>query len=266
MKSNGLMVAEATYESITVQSVGSSGARAASIPEVSGALGDYAEAGNVKAAIVATAEGQEVFLLSDDIVQLTSDGLQKASLALSADGTMLAYAALTDPREDGFILSTSRWTVRVVDIASGQSRDLGTGFGPEFFVRDGISYLLYTTPTTLAVFNTQAMKGHQTFFFTPSAIDYTARVSADGSHFAIRAATTGQFVIYSIDSLEGTLASTPVQTIEPILTDAQWVDGALYGLTESADGMVSVLKTAVGGEAPEEVGSFEGAGIYRFIR
>ena len=260
-------VSEARYESITVQSFGILGAMKTALPQYEGSLADYAEGGSIKAAIITNNDVDEVYLLSGSQKQLTSDGTKKAALAVSSDGSTLAYAALTNPREDGFILSTARWTVRVVDIASGTSRDLGAGFAPEFFVRDGVGYVLYTTPTSLAVFNLLEKNGFETLFFTPSAIDYTARVSENGEFFAIRGSGTAQHSIYRIDSLDRRLSYSLIRPIDVIFTDVEWQGNELLGLSEpTAEGLVKILKTTTAVDsALAEVATFTGQGNYRFI-
>ncbi len=260
-------VSEAQYRDITVQGFSLFGLRTEKI--ISGVTGDYTSVRGVRAAIVSNNDGtQDTVLLSDNNRTLTTDGLRKAALALSPDGTKLAYAALTELREgEQAVPFTGRWTVRIVDLATGESMDLGLGFAPEFFSRDGADYLLYTTPTQLTIFDIAKKSASGTDFFTPSSVDYTARISEDGTYLTIRSAVTGKFDVFTVDSIEGRLALSPVGTVDTQLTDTQWVGDTLYGLTEPADGTVSVIAVDPKDTAFERVaGTFNGTNYYRFIR
>ncbi len=255
-------IAEAQYRDIHVQKFSVFGMQNVQL-STDQVVGDYAQGGATKVAVVG--EGaQEVVLLSDGGRALTSDGLRKAALAVSADGTKVAYAALTgDATNSNFV---AEWTVRIVDVASGASMDLGAGFGPEFFVRDGVSYLLYTTPTQLTVFNINQNVATSVNFFTPSTVDYTGRISADGMYFASRTAITGKFDLYSVERIEGLLELAPLGTIQTQLADGQWVGNTFYGLTDTA-GTASVLSVSPANVTEERVlGSFDSSSYYRFIR
>lgn len=259
---------EAQYRDVRVQQIGLFGA---STNNVAGkeTVGDYASSRGVRAAILSNPDGtQEVVLLSDHNRKLTSDGLQKATLAVSPDGTTLAYAALTQPREkETFSSFTGRWTVRLVDIATGKSTDLGVGFAPEFFTRDGNNYLLYTTPTQLAVYDLKKNSTIGTDFFTPSAVDYTAHISPDGAYLAIRSAVSGKFDVFAVTGVDGFLALSPIGSIHTQLTDVEWVGSVAYGLTESVAGRVHILTVDPKNVALEVVvGTFSGSKYYRFIR
>jgi hypothetical protein len=114
--------------------------------QVPGELEDYVKGKGGSAAIVRMDDGAfEVFLLSATPKQLTNDGMRKASLAMSPDGQWIAYATLTnlDVAETEKI---SSWTMYVLSVASAEATPLVSGYAPQFFMRDGVLTLFFTSP------------------------------------------------------------------------------------------------------------------------
>ena len=252
----GIMVADRSFESIAPQSFGLMKLMPHEVAGVSGTLGDYATGGKVEAVIVRSAEGaSEVWLLGTEPRVLASGTAAKAALAISADGSFVAYAARTDGSA-AFAPYKSGWTVHLIELESGRDIELGSGFDPEFFVRDGVSYLLFTTADSIVVnslADTASIAGFITPFELSDAIDHTARISPNGMHLALKDPATRQYTIYSVYRVAAgmPLGLEPHANPATRYTDIIFTNDAAYGIDNLTQGSASVWKISLGGEAIE---------------
>ncbi len=138
----GLMLAEQGYESIAPRSFGVFGLKGRDI-EVEGKLGDYVSVPGTEIAIVRSISGaQEIVRLSPDAQALVRDPSDKANLAVSEDGTRIAYASLSGEDASVHVLVWNR--------EDGVVTDYGAGSAPQFFMRSGQSMLLFRSATGFA--------------------------------------------------------------------------------------------------------------------
>lgn len=245
-----LSVAERNYTTIAVNRFGILSLSPVSFGVLPGTLSDYARAKGVEAGIVTFADAgtQEIVLLGTDESVLTGSGSAKASLAVSPDGTLIAYAEQTSgARSFSPVLST--WTVRILDLETGSNTELGTGFGPQFFERDGVPYLLFTAPGGVQVVDTRTneYRAFTTPFELDDRVEFAVRVAPDGSYLAMRDRVTQQFSLYEIYAVA---ANIPLG-IEPTgadlvgLLDVAFANGSVYGVDShdgGVDGGVAVLR------------------------
>ena len=245
-----IRVAERNYASVSVNRFGILSLSPVSFDELPGTLSDYARAKGVEVGIVNLTDtgAQEVVLIDSDMSVLTGSGSAKASLAVSPDGSLVAYAARTSGAPE-FSPLLSAWTVRILDRETGSDTELGTGFGPQFFMREGVPYLLFTTPEGVQVVDvsTNEYRAFTTPFDVDDRIEFAVRVAPNGSHLAMRDRVTQQFSLYEIYRVA---ANLPLG-IEPTgadlvgLLDVAFAGGSVYGVDSydgGIDGGVAVLK------------------------
>jgi hypothetical protein len=190
-----------------------------------GALVDFDRAGGVSAAVMETATGtQDVYLLGGEARRLTSDGGFKSFVAVSPDGKTVAYAehatttlvTVSGPRlvvatTSPGILSPTRvvatttepapffapadWVVKAVDLATGAISAYGAGIAPQFFSRDGASYLFFTTSAGVEAVDLATGARED----LPSSIATApAHISADGAWLLLPTAGS-----YALSALRG---------------------------------------------------------------
>jgi|GEM_PF-1808611 len=244
----GIMVADRSFESIVPRSFGLTGLADKEIAGISGTIGDYTAGGNIEAVIARSAESgaQEVWQLGGEPKLLATGPAAKASLAVSADGALLAYAARTDGAA-GFAPALSSWTVHLVNVSTGRDVELGSGFDPEFFVRDGVSYLLYTSRdgvVVTALTDLTNFSGFITPFEFGDSIDFAAKVSADGAHIALKDTATRQYAFYSIyrATADMPLGIDPLVTPTNRYIDVIFAGKAAYGIDNITRGSGTVWK------------------------
>lgn len=243
-------VVERNYTSVSVSRFGIMGPGSVSFDSLPGTLSDYARAKRVEAGIVTLADtgAQEVVLLGSDQRVLTGSGSAKASLAISSDGSLVAYATQTSGAQS-FSPLLSTWTVHILNLETGSDTELGAGFGPQFFVRDGVTYLLFTTPEGVQVVDTSTSE-YQAFttpFELGDQIEYAIRVAPNGSHLAMRDRVTQQFSLYEIYRVAANLplGIEPTEADLVGLLDVVFANGYVYGVDSyngGIDGGVAVLR------------------------
>ncbi|MDP3402731.1 MAG: hypothetical protein Q8S35_02135 [bacterium] len=199
----GLHYLAGSYEERALYKVGLFGTKLAQLP-VTGKVIDYAQADRTKAAIIDTGDGvQAVYLLSPGTARVlnTTPGI-RASLAVSADGTKVAYAErlLDAPQATAseFYNPTS-WVIRVIDTVTGEVATMGNGFGTGLFVRDGSVYLVYGTQEGMHIANLTSGQHQDVTFGVPEDVrQFPIVVSDDGSHVAIPSPAA----VYTLFALE----------------------------------------------------------------
>ncbi|MBU2104081.1 hypothetical protein KKD81_00450 [Patescibacteria group bacterium] len=270
---SGIFVVERTVSDIQPNSFGFFGLTTKTIKGVSGTLDDYASGAGVQAAIVTSKDSgfQEVWVVGKNPRMLAAGPAAKASLAISSDGTFVAYASRTDESQM-FAGRISSWAVHVIDLESGRDVELGVGFDPEFFVREGAPYLLYTSADGVVV-NSLAQRDAYNGFITPipvfDAVDHTAKVSSDGMYVAMKDSVTHAFSIYSVYRVtaDQPLGMEPLMTPVNPYTDIIFADNAAYGIDNSTEGTGIVWKIHLDGSATEtNTYTFPTTYANRFIR
>lgn len=241
---------ERNYSSVSVNRFGIMSLAPVEFDSLPGTLSDYARGRNVEAGIVLLAgtDAHEVVLLDSTMSVLTGSASAKASLAVSPDGSLIAYATRTSGAQT-FSPLLSEWTVRILDRETGSDTELGTGFGPQFFMQDGVPHLLFTTPEGIQVVDvsTNEYRAFTTPFDLDDRIEFAARVAPNGKYLAMRDRVTQQFSLYEIYRV----ASNIPLGIEPTgadlvgLLDVVFAGGSVYGVDShdgGIDGGVAVLR------------------------
>jgi len=240
----GLKVFEGQYLSGKVFSFGITGFHEKKVA-VNGTLADYASSRGVAVALVRNAETNavDVMMLSPKAQALTADGGGKASVSVSPDGTMVAYAALTNaPADTYFTAQLSAWTIKILDVKTGEVTLMGTGFGPEFFDSNGKLMLLFTGPTGITVADVSTKTSQTTFFLNPGVIDYAAHISRDGKYLAIPNGLTKNYELFSITHIEAPIGLNPLGNIPQTLVHGAFNGDSFYAVERQENGTAHVWR------------------------
>ncbi|HWH07239.1 MAG TPA: hypothetical protein VNU47_01795 [Candidatus Paceibacterota bacterium] len=262
-----LRIGDRSYTDAAMRSFGIFDLKADDAGASLGTVGDYARGGSVEAAIVTADGSQQVWLLGSEPRQLTQSSAGKASLAVSPDGALVAYAARSGGEAE-HATQLSAWTMHVIDTATGADVELNSGFDPHFFTRDGVTYLLYTSPLGVEVAERIA-DGSFRSFLTPfefaDSADFAVKVTADGSYVALKSVASRTYGFFSVYRASSTLplGLEPAARSAIALGDVVFSNGNAYGF---ANGRPETV-WKVGLNDPEANVNFYELpdGTYRFI-
>lgn len=202
-----------------------------------------AKAGKHKAAIVRTESGEyEVRLLAPEQMVLAGGAFPKGALALSKSGRYIAYAVATNP--DVSRGAISAWTLYVYDLQTRISTEVGNGYGPQFFERDGTEYVLYTTTEGIAFSNLADNSGFVTPLRIPDETVFAARISDTGMYLAYRDRARRAWNLYDVKKLA---PGIPL-SLSPVAIDISSLDSVRFDGEE----LVGVLPTWVRTEEGRE--------------
>lgn len=206
---------------------------------VEGLIIDYAERDGVRVASVANpaAMSSELYLIGEIAEPLTQDLYMKTEIAISRDGSRIAYSAPAEKRYRGpfFSLVPQEWVVMVMDLATREITEIGRGHGPQFANSDGSSVIVYSSPEGLASVDLETgeriVNDSYTHLFSAT---YPIRISDDASKALVFDPAADAYGVYMLD--EESLTLTPIATIphkfsNAILTDtrAYWVKKGMQG-------------------------------------
>ncbi|MES2135411.1 MAG: hypothetical protein V4449_04180 [Patescibacteria group bacterium] len=228
----GLHVFEGDYRTGKVLSFGILGLAEKKL-SVNGVVADYASAKGTAVAVVRNPDTntEDILLMSDNGRTLTTDGEGKVALAVSPDGTMVAYSALTNaPADTFFTPQFSAWTIKVINIKTGEMTLMGSGFGPEFFTSNGKLMLMFTDATGITIADMATKTSQTTFFLNPGVIDYSAHISDDGKFIAIPNGLTKHYDLFAVTHLEAPLGIDPLGSVEPVLVHGDFKGSNFYGV------------------------------------
>lgn len=234
-----LHVGADSYSEANMQAFGLFGLKEHAAGAGLGTVGDYAAGGKVEAAIITGDDGaQHVWILGNEPKQISQSAGGKGSLAVSPDGSLVAYAVRTGGEAD-YVFNLSAWTMHVIDLATGSDVQLNAGFDPHFFTRDGVTYLLYTSPSGIEVAE-RVPDGAYRSFLTPytfaDTVGFAAKISDDGMHLAIKSTASQTASFFDVFRVSTTMPLGVEPAGKPNLALGQVVfsNGYAYGF---ANGM-----------------------------
>lgn len=208
----GVRYLSGTFDSRTLYELGISGPQTIAV-SVPGRMVDYTRSNGHEAAIAVDATGaQDVYSIEGGkAAALTHDGGIKTWLALSPDGSTIAYSVRTATTTSSTTSYYDPIDWRVVVVSHGQSQLFNQGYAPGFFTRDGNLYLLYTTPTSVHIVNL-ATNTHQDIALDRGVpnVFFHPIVSPDGMYIALPDVSTGYF-LYSLAEQSGVFTFVPVK-------------------------------------------------------
>lgn len=208
-------------------------------------LSDYSERNGVRVGINGTTDIVKVEGSAAET--LYTDGEYKSAVAVSPDGTMVAFASMV-PGATG--PDIGRWYVKLLSMSDKSLTIVGVGYAPQFMLRDGKSYLLFTSPDGIAVFDPSVGTISITPITVEGSTDYTVAVSDDGSYLAIRDALIGQYFVYRVTSLTDRLGFSSVRALPQGTVSATFRYGKMYAVTQGENGQeLLVFETPDAAEA-----------------
>lgn len=238
---------------------------------IEGILVEQATRESLKVAIIHKegVEGEppvsDIYSLEDGR-QLTTDGLPKSALAISPDGTKIAYSYLglgavsDDPRMRAvqYVPDARLWASVLLDIATGEQERIGVGYGVQFPDPLNSRTVLYLSPEGIRVSSLargeSAVEVNVPISQTIPATGFlnAPRLSSDGTHMVLYDAAQRRFSVYAIDSLLPTPVLTRAGTISDHALSAAFSDTALYALVRADDGTLELR--SYDPEAPDRSG------------
>lgn len=173
---------------------------------------DYAHAGRQLFGTLVDANGhQDVYLLGKNVA-LTNDGKTKAGLAVSPDGAFVAFAERVQEvaaTSTGSFYDVDQWQIKLMDLNGKTVRNLGTGFAPQFFTKNGTNYVSYLTNSSLRIINRSTLATQDVPFDLGSQHSYiTMSVSPDGS-FAILPDVASNYRLFALQESNGFFRLAP---------------------------------------------------------
>lgn len=230
---------------ITVRALTNNGAEQRPV-SISGTLLDYAQNGNHKVALTQDADGSyQVQLLGDDQRIIASGTDKKAAVAVAASGQAVAYATYTGNRNpELFSPFLDEWEIRLVYIGSNEIYQLGDGFAPEFFTRNGVEYLMFTSPEGITIMDLGAKTSYGIPFPTQNVVDSAATIRADGAYIASRNIFTNRFTVFSVSEVNDVMTLSAVGQVGDgaLLNDVAWKEDLLHAVNPpTQDGAGSIL-------------------------
>lgn len=170
--------------------------------------------------VLETAEGSRVLADPDAIRDVP---------AISFDGLLVAYAELALPFGETFYSENiSNWHVYVMDVASGETQDLGVGYAP-YFISENPHVVIYSTPDGIASY---VINGSESAWMSdghPASVTTKAvQASLDGTQLGVFNNLTKGYSVYTITQafpLELSALGEPPAAFE----QAAFLSGYLYG-------------------------------------
>jgi hypothetical protein len=257
---------EGNSEPIAPAKFGFGGIMPYTVKGASGILGDFAEAHGTRIAVMraSASEAAQVYELAPAKRTLSSGSGAKALAAVSPDGTLAAYSVASTSE---FAPNLSAWNVRLVDLSTGLDVDLGPGLGAEFFVRDGKTWLMYTSAAGITVTDVKKLTSFTTPFDFGDRVGFVAKISPNGKYIAIRDRATRNFSVYEVYRMASDvpLGIRPLPAVVQEADDIALLNNAAHTLG-FAEGRVTVRKVPYTGKTNGEVFyTFPAGGPYFFI-
>ncbi|HYE23512.1 MAG TPA: hypothetical protein VEA92_03690 [Candidatus Paceibacterota bacterium] len=220
---------------------------------------DYEKVGGVEIAIVRKGSLVEVVTLGESGSTHVSDTDLKSGLSVSADGMHALYARLPNSYVDGDVVYTpdlSMWKVMLLDLATGQERELATGAAPSFLSAENQSTVLFAGQSGLILLDLAT--GVQNPTNIPVGSEGTAYVlSDDGRYLALYSSlleTYGLYEIYSTDPF----AIRPMRELGAGYAQIAFTGDTMYAIRMTKNGGYEVVAhdIASGAERLEKLASF----------
>lgn len=199
----GMRYVAGPFSDRSLYEIGIQGAHKVVLP-VPGNIIGYAREGGKEAAIALSLGNEDIYVHSGSVWKpLTKNGGIKAALQISPDGTMLAYAFRSETASTTDFYAQDAWSIHVMDTSSGADRVVGAGYGPQFFSRDGVKYLLYTGVNKVTIVDLDK-NTHQDIDVNTGVKNgfFSALVSPNGAYLALPSITEN-YAVFALSATNG---------------------------------------------------------------
>lgn len=257
-----------TFENRTLQELSASGQSTITLP-VSGKVLEYART-SVEAAIVLEENGgQAVHLLTAQPKRISTSVSPKSALALSQDGTYLAYAERQSESMGetvGEFYSAEAWVVHVYNTVNTEGQILGVGYAPQFFMLAGEQYVSYTTPFGLRFVNLATNTASDLSVQFPQTDSRAIpTISPDGTYVVLPNVTVSRFSLFKLGLSNGVFSLTPHGELLSNTTSVVFSDGKLYGASRNDTETFFYVADPVDLTSAVEVGRIPLSTVYALI-
>lgn len=230
-----LLFSEFGYAGITPRILEGTAVKDASIA-VPGALMDYAREGAHEVAIVEAEGTSQVLLLGEGGRSISVGTDRKAAVAISAAGDAVAHATYSGSQgRDVLVPFINEWRIQLTLLESNEVYELGEGFAPGFFTRDGVEYLFFTTSQGVTFFNMKDKTSYQIPLYTQNVIDSAVSVREDGSYMVMRNFLTNRYALFAIGQTNNVFTLSAAGVIGEgegaLFADVEWIGSQLYAVT-----------------------------------
>ena len=188
-----------------------------------------------RSGVTAGLKGSDLVTLSgNDAQTVFADPEFKETVTVSPDGAWIAFSSMTPGATDGGV---GRWYVKQVNLATKEVQIIGMGYAPQYVLRDGKTYLLYTAPEGIGLADLAAGTTEITPVTIGDSEDYAVLVSEDGKYLAIRDALVNQYFVYEIAGVKnGKLSFSVVRGLPTEIVSVAFRGSALYAVSQTDAG------------------------------
>lgn len=193
------------------------------------------ESASSRAGVTAGVSGTDLVIMRGNKRDvLFSDPEHKGSVAVSPDGSAVAYASMIPGSvEEG----VARWYVKQVDVTSRQVSILGIGYAPQYVLRDGKTYVFYTTPDGITLVDVSTGEELKNPVMVEGPERYAAIASDDGAYLSIRDALVGQYSVYRVDGTKADhLSFSALRQLPKEVVSTVFRAGKLYTVSTTEAG------------------------------
>jgi hypothetical protein len=229
-------------EKITLHELSTFGMKPLEFP-VAGSVVDYVRTEDRQALLVENETGnKDVFIHSEDgWQQLTGDGGEKSRLAISSDGTLIAFAkrlVRLSPADSRFY-SLTEWNVYVFNIDTGESSVYINAFAPQFFMRGGLPFLFFVDSEGVSVVKLGTDERQSIAFNQRYDGNYPPHISADGEHLAVYS-FRGTYDVFPLVSIFPLIVGEPLGSLSLGTAVVAFSRDYIYGAGESDSGASAI--------------------------
>lgn len=208
--------------------------------------------------LVSDRGGMKAGLMGTDIVLIKGkktdprivDPEYKEGLTVSPDGMWVAFASMVPGTAESGI---SRWYVKNANLETGEIRIVGTGYAPQYVLRDGKSYLLYTTTEGIAVADTSTGDVITTFATVGNTEADAVLASEDGKYLVIRDTVLGNYSLFAFEGVkENRISFSALRALPAEIVSVAFRGGTMYAVSKSEAGQELLVYASAEAAEPEK--------------
>ncbi len=206
---------------------------------------DYEKRGDAEFAITRSLSPSSVNVvaLMPEARTYVSDENLKSGLSISMDGKWALYAVLPNSLVDGdvaYFSDPSMWRVVLLDLTTGEERQIAMGASPAFLDPEDPTQVLYMSESGLVVHDTAT--GASTPTNIPAGTENTPFIlSDDGKYLALYSTLLNEYALFEVYSTDPTFAIRPLRDLGAAYRHIAFSGSTLYGLRQVAGGKMEVV-------------------------